>query len=706
MVRFDLHRLLGASMARLSRFRFFPLLMAATLVVGAARGAQDEAPSGGVDDAALAAQSNTSEWLAYGRTSDGQRYSQLDQVNLSTVAKLGVDWFVDLPEDVGLISTPLVISRTVYFTTNRNVVRAVDARTGKSLWNFDPKGYQAAGARMPLSFLHGGRGLAAWRDKIYVSTADGRLIALDDKSGKEVWSVQVLDPARYMYMTGAPMAFAGKILVGPSGAETDPESRGYVAAYDAENGKLLWRFDIIPGDPSKGYSSPAMAMAAKTWSGKWWTYAGGGHAWGEGFAYDRELNLVYIGTGNGTPVPRKFRNPAGGDNLFVSSIVALDATTGEYRWHYQTTPAEQWDFDSSSPIVLADLKIKGRTVKALMQAPKNGFFYVIDRTNGKFISAEPYTKVNWASRIDAKTGRPVELPDGDYSQSPKVVYPSSWGAHAWEAESYNPVTGLVYVPVRVDPEKYSINEGRGLGYGTEPAGEPSGSLLAWDPVKQKRAWEVQQSYPWSPGTLTTAGNLVFQGTAEGELVAYDATNGKVVWKYNLGLGIAAPPITYSIDGRQYVSVLVGWGGGWALRGEDVAKLGWAYKRQMRRLVTFSLSGTTVLPPLPPPSREVPPAFPFEVDEKLAKRGAAVYGNCFFCHGLNAIAGGLSPDLRASPLVLSKEAFESVVRDGSRRPLGMPSFAASDIPDEDLLALRHYFRQQANIALANPPAAGH
>lgn len=670
-----------------------------------------------VNDKSLEDESNVSEWLGYGRTYSEQRFSPLEQINATNVAKLGVDWSIDLPGDVSLVSTPLVAGKALYFTNSRNFVRAVSATTGKLLWQYDPRVAEVAGDRMRLAFINGGRGLALWGNKVYLATADGRLIALDAGSGKEVWSVMTFDPREPRCIVGAPKAFHGKVIIGNAGSEVGL-ARGYVTAYDAETGKQAWRFYIVPGNPANGFENQAMAMAAKTWTGEWWKFGGGGQAWGEGFTYDPEFNTVYVGTGNGTPWNRKVRSPGGGDNLFLSSIVALNADTGEYRWHYQTTPGEQWDWDATQTMILADLKIGGRTVKALLQAPKNGFFYVIDRATGKLISAEPYAEINWAKRVDLTTGRPVEIPGARYESGKAIVTPGDWGAHSWVPMSFNPRTGLVYIPTLHEYSLFSDDkqdlaawrnsrpnaEGWGTAVDVEPHGNPrsdgvEGTLQAWDPVHQKRVWEVPQPGIWSPGTLTTAGNLVFQGRTDGEFLAYDAMNGHTLWHYPLGLGIAAPPITYAINGRQYVALLVGWGGGWAgTRGADAAKLGWSYGTHMRRVVVFSLQGKVELAPLPPPQPAVPIRAPsFKVDEILASKGGEIYAQCALCHGDSAVGGGLAPDLRASPAVLSAETFAEVLRGGARRSRGMPSFTS--LTDEQLLAVRHYVREQAELALA-------
>ena len=689
--------------------RFLITLLLAGFLAG-------NASAKGIDDKAIADESNQTDWLAYGRTHSEQRFSPLSKIDTKNVSQLQVDWYVNLPNTVGLVATPLVADGVMYFVTSGNVVHAVEATSGKELWRYDPRVAEVSGKRMRAAFLHGSRGVALWGDKVYLATVDGRLIALQAATGKEVWNVLTVDPEQALYITGAPKVFKGKVLVGNGGTESGP-SRGYVTAYDAESGKQAWRFWIVPGNPADGFENAAMEMAAKTWTGEWWKLGGGGNAW-HGFTYDPEFDAIYIGTGNGAPWNQKIRSPGGGDNLFLCSILALDADTGEYRWHYQTTPGETWDYNSNMDIVLADLEINDRTVKALMHAPKNGFFYVIDRKTGKLISAEPFAEVTWASKIDLTTGRPVENPAARYGDGYEVVAPGPFGAHNWPSMSYNPETGLAYFPTiyqswsysdeTVDIEEWQPSDWQAsaptdaMGVVGTPVGNRAdgthGTLQAWDPVKQQQAWEVPLPAAWNPGTLTTSGNLVFQGRADGVFAAYDATTGEALWSYPVGLGIAAPPITYSIAGKQYVSLLVGWGSAFStVGGEEAAALGWSYGRHARRLVTFSLDGKQTLPPQPPPLAPVALEAPFfEVEDERATTGAGVYGQCQWCHGFDVVAGGLAPDLRASATVLSAETFAEVVRGGARRSMGMPSY--DNLSDEHLEALRHFIRQKAELQL--------
>ncbi len=663
-----------------------------------------------VDGAAIADEKSGANWLSYGRTYNEQRYSPLKQITADNVGGLGVAWFMDLPGQKSLLSTPLAVDGILYFSGSYSVVFAVDTRTGKKLWTYDPKTIDAAGERLRVMW-DSNRGISYWKGRIFVATADGRLNAIDAATGAEIWSTMTVDPKLPYFINGAPRVFNDKVIIGNGGTEWGP-LRGYVTAYDTATGKQVWRFYTVPGNPADGFEDDTQAMAAKTWHGEWWKHGGGGTVW-NGLTYDPEFNRIYLGTGNGSPWNQRIRSPGGGDNLFLCAVVALDADTGKYVWHYQTTPGEAWDYNSNMDMVLADLTIKGKPVKALLHAPKNGFFYVIDRATGKLISAEKFGRVTWAEKVDLKTGRPVEAKGARYEDGEELIYPSAFGVHNWHAMSFNPDTGLVYIPTIDVPGMFSdkdikpklwdspsfqFDPGVDLMRNDMPLKIDAGALIAWDPVKQQKVWEQKLPGVWNPGTLTTGGNLVFEGRTDGKLLAYRATDGIPLWSTDVGLGVSAPPITFEVDGKQYVALLTGWGGaGVSMAGAITAQHGWAYGAQTRRLIVYALDGTTALPKSPPPQfAQALAQDDFKVDAMQAEQGSYLFlKNCVTCHGGGAVSGGYAPDLRASQAAVYDEAFKEIVVGGSRRQQGMPGF--KELSDADLKAMQHYLRRQARKA---------
>ena len=677
------------------------------LLVGA--GLTAAAAGAPVTNSALANQSDGTNWPSYGRTFDEQHYSPLSQINGSSIARLGLAWSLDL--DVSnSISAPLAVDGVLYLGAGHGIVHAVDAKSGRQLWRYDAQAPQRAGQKLRVAW--GIRGIAFWGNRIYAGTSDGRLIALNAKDGTLAWSAQTVDPRDGATITGPPRAFNGKILIGFSGEDFAP-LRGYVIAYDAETGKQAWRFFLVPGEPGKrdgAASDDVMEMAARTWTGEWWKGGGGGGAW-NAMTYDPEFNRVYIGTGNGTPMNARTRSPGGGDNLFVASIVALDADTGRYAWHYQTTPGDSWDYDAASDMSLVNLEIDGQTRKVMLHASKNGFIYVIDRENGKLLSAEKLGTVTWAERVDLTTGKPV-LADGALYEKPILLWPSFQAVHHWPPQSFSPLTGYVYEPTLEMPAEFS-DRGLRIGDRTRPSDKDDqratgvfvgdgdvppdagrSVLKAWDPVAKRIVWQVESPGISNGGTLATAGNLVFEGLADGYFHAYDAHDGKDRWSFFAGVAVTGVPITYSVAGRQYVSITAGpLGGSTAAFGAVAARWGWDPRVHPRRLLTFALDAKSKLPVTPPRRPAVPlegPEFTLAVDK--AQAGQREYGKCTLCHGPGAIAGGIAPDLRASPVPLSAEAFAHIVRDGGLLARGMPAFP--EMSDAELDSLRHYFRQKA------------
>ncbi|WP_372810697.1 PQQ-dependent dehydrogenase, methanol/ethanol family [Litorivivens sp.] len=643
-------------------------------------------------------------WLSYGKDYHEQRYSALTQINDENVGKLGLAWAFDTDFNRGLEATPIVVDGVMFVSANWSVVHALDARTGKELWRFDPE-VPREWAKMACCDVVN-RGVAVYQGKVFFGTLDARLIALDAATGKKLWEVQAADTKEYPYtITGAPRVFKDKVVIGNGGAEYGV--RGFVSAFDVNSGEEVWRFYTVPGNPADGFENEAMKQAAETWTGEWWKMGGGGTVW-DSIVYDPELDQLYLGVGNGSPWNHKVRSPDGGDNLYLSSIVALDPDTGEYLWHYQQTPGESWDFTATQHIMLADMEWQGTQRKVIWQAPKNGFFFVIDRQSGELLSAEPYARVNWATHYDMSTGRPVETDRARYRNRAEFIRPSSMGAHNWHPMAYSPQTGLVYIPAidalfkYGDVEQYLHKWGHwNLGVVLEQDAAPNhilaqlmlkqvttGSLLAWDPKTQSAKWVVEYARPWNGGVLATAGNLVFQGTAEGEFRAYRADSGEQRWSFDAHTGVIAPPVTYSIDGEQYVTVLAGWGGAFGLIS--------GYEQEggipPSRVLTFKLGGEAVLPENPEKTLFEAPEPP-EVSAEELKAGRTLYHEyCSGCHGTDAVSNGAVPDLRHLPGVFY-ENFDKVVLDGMMRKAGMVGFG--DVLDkEDSRLIKAYILTQA------------
>jgi PQQ-dependent dehydrogenase (methanol/ethanol family) len=667
-----------------------------------------------VDDARLKdADRDAANWVMYGRTYDDHRFSPLSQINEQSVARLGLVWSRELGTTRGLEATPLVEDGVIYTTGSWSVVYAIDAKTGAVRWTYDP-----AVARDRVAFFVCcdvvNRGVALYRGKVYVGTLDGRLIALDARSGTPVWTAQTVEANKPYAITGYPRIARGMVIIGNAGAEYGV--RGYISAYDAETGKMAWRTYTVPGDPSHGFESKALERAAKTWNGDWWTAGGGGTVW-EGIVYDPALDLLYFGTGNATAWYRGLRGNGEGDNLYTASILAVHAQTGELAWHFQTAPKDNWDFDATQPLLQADLTIAGRARKVIMQASKNGFFYVLDRKTGEFISGAPFVSgITWASGLDRKSGRPVETPAAYAGLDPIIVSPDPGGAHNWNPMAFNPTTGFVYLPAKVGTQglhvpdaKWKYNA-RVPNLGGDPFYEgpmtaklrslppPTGELLAWDPVKQRAAWHAPYPVVEGGGVLTTGGNLVFQGRADGVLAAYRATDGQRLWEFDAGTGIMAPPVTYLVDGQQYVSVMAGWGGADALgNAPNRGKV----KPGYGRILTFALGATGKLT-VPAFGHTGPPtpAITMNASPQTIQGGKLLYGAmCGYCHGADAVAGPL-PDLRYASKAVHAQ-FEAIVLGGARASLGMPSFKDLLTPDQ-LRAIQAYILSRAAEGAGAPP----
>ena len=657
---------------------------------------------------------DTSNWLMYGRTYEDHRFSLLNQINEQTVGKLGLAWSRELGTTRGLEATPLVDDGVIYASGSWSVVYAIDARTGEVRWSYDPKVPRSRAFFICCDVVN--RGVALYEGKVYVATLDGRLIALDEHSGAPVWSVSTADSTKPYAITSAPRIAKGLVIIGNAGAEFGV--RGYISAYDAETGKMAWRSYTVPGDPSKGFESKAMESAAKTWTGEWWKTGGGGTPW-EGIAYDPALDLLYFGTGNPTAWYRSLRG--GGDNLYTASILAVHASNGEIAWHFQTTPGDNWDYDATQPLVQADLTIGGRARKVIMQANKNGFFYVLDRETGEFISGTAFVSgITWASGLDPKTGRPIESHTGYQGFEPVIVSPSPDGAHNWNPMAFSPATGLVYLPAKIGTQALHAPDA-GWKYNPDKANlgdeelydgplnaklvslpSPTGELLAWDPVGRRVAWRVKYPVAEGAGVLATGGNLVFQGRADGILAVYRATDGRQLWTFDAGTGIMAPPVTYQIDGVQYVSVLAGWGGSPGLMNDP----GWGpVKPGYGRILTFTLNGAATLKAPAFGHKDPPhvPAIATDTSPQVVHQGELLYAaNCMGCHGINAVAGPL-PDLRYSSKE-TLEGIEDIVLGGSRASSGMPSFQKI-LNSGQVRAIQAYIVARARET-AKPPDGQH
>jgi quinohemoprotein ethanol dehydrogenase len=682
-------------------------------------------PAGQVDQARLQAADGNAEWLSVGRTYSEQRYSPLTQIKPDNVGTLGLAWYYefDANTDRGMEATPVVVDGVMYVSTSWSKVAAIDAKSGALKWLYDPKvdGQKARDACCDVV----NRGVAVWNGKVYVGALDGRLIAINASTGQEAWSVQTTDTEWPYTITGAPRIAKGKVFIGNGGAELGV--RGFVSAYDAETGALSWRFYTTPNPedkPDGAVSDKILAESARaTWNGAGWKKTGGGGTAWDALVYDPVTDLLYVGVGNGSPWSHQMRSDGKGDNLFLSSILALKAETGEYAWHYQTTPGDSWDYTATQPIMTADLSIDGQPRHVVMQAPKNGFFYVVDAATGKLISAEKYAGVNWAEKVDLATGRPVDNPRTRYlkgATSRLSVGPN--GGHTWQPMAFNPQEGLVYIPAHRDGFTYKndpawqfvrgrwnlAQEGAFGPPDSRPedklsaAGQAAlaklpaggGYLIAWDPVKQEPRWIAPEDNSWTGGALATASGLVFAGSDK-TLNAYNASTGQKIWTDKTAAAVMAAPSTFEIDGEQYVAVTVGYGGANAM-------IGGRYPRRPGRVYAYKLGGTVKAPEFAPHT----PLPPLDVTKIEASPGDAVAGGklvtewCASCH----IGGIYTPDLSRSPRILSSRSFAEVVHGGALRPRGMASFREF-LSAVDVESIRAYWIEEAKkVPASTPPAS--
>ena len=718
----------------MKKFRYFKFLLASTILLS---GCGDETTSSPAkvkatsaitqkleiqDDAINLAvskvntktivEADPSNWLSTGRTYDEQRHSPLDQINDTNINKLGLAWSWETNTKRGLEATPIVVDGVMFTSGTWSVVWAHDARTGEPLWEFDPEVPRSWGRYACCDVVN--RGVAAWEGKIYVGTIDGRLIALNAGDGSLAWSAKTTPADKPYTITGAPRVVDGKVIIGNGGAEYGV--RGFITAYDASTGDQLWRFYTVPGNPDDGFESKAMEEAATTWrGGKWWEVGGGGTVW-DSMAYDPELNLLYIGVGNGAPWNRYIRSPGGGDNLFLSSIVAINPDNGEKVWHYQTTPGDTWDYTAVQHMVLADLEIQGEMRKVIMQAPKNGFFYVLDRTNGEFLSAEAYVPITWATHVDSETGRPVEDPQAHYANEKKRVKPGPLGGHNWHPMTFHPGTGLVYIPAL--DLAFDFAQDNGFKHSAEdwntgvdfresaPPTDPDqliknlqdikGFVTAWDPKTQKEVWRVQHATAWNGGLLSTSGNLLFQGRADGYFAAYSADKGELLWESPTHVGIMAAPVSYSIDGEQYITVVAGWGGAYGLASGAPRHKGNVLSKG--RILTYKLGGDLTLPDPEITYLAIPS--PPKMDYTLAQvsEGQDLFHQyCAVCHGPGGGTMGPVANLFYTEKAVH-DIWDAVVLGGAYTQKGMPNFKHA-LNSEKSQAIRAYIIEAAKGTIA-------
>ncbi|MEY2943993.1 MAG: hypothetical protein RLY97_2007 [Pseudomonadota bacterium] len=696
-----------------------PMIRAAVLAALAMLAACNGSVGGkqaAVDDARLVAgEPDGANWLSHGRTYDEQRFSPLTQISDSNVGQLGLEWSDDLDTARGQEATPIVVDGVMYVATAWSMVKAYDAASGKKLWEFDPKVPREKLVDVCCDAVN--RGVAVYKGKVFVATLAGHVIALNADTGAVIWDIRSIPEGSHMAITGAPRIVKGRVLIGAAGGEYI--TRGYLAAFDAESGKEAWRFYTVPGDPAKPADGKHLAAAAKTWAPDAWKRGGGGTVW-DAITYDPVNDLVYFGTANAEPWNPAARGTGGaGDSLYTASIVAVKPDSGEYVWHFQETPEDRWDFDSTQQIIVANLKINGADRRVLLHAPKNGFFYVLDAKTGQFISGKQFSHVlNWASGLDPVTGKPKINPEARYEVTgkPFVSLPGALGAHSWTPMSFSPKTGLVYIPENEaalpymaagkdwKPTTYGFqlgNNGAAVSLPAIPAvragalAGTTGNLVAWDPVAGKARWTVPYAGPSNGGTLATAGNLVFQGTAGGEFRAYSADAGKQLWSFPTQTGVLAAPITYAVKGVQYVAILVGWGGVMDVSPPGIIARKSGSVRNISRMLVFKLGGKATLPAAPPEAKAVLDPPPFIGKPEQVADGAYNYANsCGFCHGDAAMAGGLNPDLRHSGVLSNAKLWQEVVHDGILKGNGMIGWAKNFTPTQ-IENIRQYVISRAN-----------
>ena len=666
-------------------------------------------PQGNVTDSRVinSPSDEPGSWLTYGQNFKEQRFSELTQINTDTIARLGLAWTTQIGDyNMRMQGTPLVVDGVMYVSNGWSVIYALDATTGEEIWKYDPE-VDRSYIRLACCGPAHNRGVAVYEGKVFVGTFDGRLIAVNAENGEEVWDVDTWIPEGLgrFNITGAPRAAAGKVYIGQGSGESG-HRRGYVTAYDADTGEVSWRFFLVPGDPSQPFEHPEMELAAQTWGGEWWKYGGGGTAWNS-LVYDEEFNSLYIGVGNGAPWPREIRSPGGGDDLFLSTIVSVDVETGRMNWYYQTTPGDNWDYSSAMDMALGEIEFGGEMRKVVLQAPKNGFFYVIDREDGELLRALPYTEgIDWATHVDMETGRPVENPDVVYESEPQWIMPANSGAHNWEPQSWDNELGLMYFYYHDIANFYSLDEGfvetgeyeireRGLSLGwgegeyrrrlIEEAGprpESQAYIGAFDPITGGYKWRHELESDYNGGVVATRGGLLFHPEGTGEFSARDTDDGEILWRYSApGTFRSTSVMTYQVGRDQYVATM--------MNGNRAIDLGGT-------VLAFKLDGNLDLP-IPDIVQATVPELPdgdFGVDQ-ISEGDDIYHAQCASCHGGIGIPNEVAivaPDLRLMTLSTHDE-MSDIVIGGSRADRGMPEFRDA-ITSDQLESIRAFVVEQA------------
>jgi quinohemoprotein ethanol dehydrogenase len=679
------------------RFATSPAL--AVLLACLSAGDPAVAPAGAVDDQRLRTEIGGANWLVNHGTPRAEHFSPLAGIDTGNTARLGLAWVFQSDQPDGLIATPIVIDGVIYLSGPRSVVYAIDAASGALKWRHDPEVDLGVSDGVSWSSRFN-RGAAVWRGKVLVGTADCRLVALDAASGRQAWTQRTCDPAFGYSITGAPCVGGSLVFIGNAGSESDERNRGYLTAYDVDSGAQVWRFYTAPSGTADDAADPAMAMAAATWSGTALSTFGGGASVWDSMTYDPEHDLLLFGTAGALPYLHRYRSPQGGDNLFTNSVLALRASTGQYLWHYQTVPEDSWEYNANMNIVLADLEIGGKPRAVAMIAPKNGFFYVLDRLSGELLSAEKYARVNWAKGIDMKTGRPILAAEGRFWEHPgKIVnvWPNMWGAHSWNPMAWHPELRLAYIPKIEMPEAVTYY-GDG-DYHSEIAWPPQtagqrhvpAQLVAWDPLSGSARWQVDHALPFNGGVLATGGGLVFQGDATGAFNAFDAANGAKLWSQSTGAAITGAPVSYLAGDQQYVAVTAGGGGGLRLVYPDLHAT--AASSGPGMLLAWKLDGTATLPKFESAVRPIPEPPAMRASPETIATGRKLYEYaCMYCHGprVRGNPGGSIPDLRYAGTETHAQ-WNEIVIGGSRRDAGM---IPQEMSGQEAQAIRAYVIDRA------------